>query len=475
MTPQPGTTTPVAQYTMRVVDPQASFPAQVRLDILTQIIPRATVQEVLASLGRHTPRVRKLSLELTLWLLLAASLFPDRSLEACFAQVVQGLHDLWPDDAAYPHLLPSAAALVYRRRQLGVRPLQALVRAVCRPRATPQTAHAFLGDFRLMALDGHRQDVPDTPANARAFGRPGGPRGDSAFPQVLCVSLVECGTHLPVDTTFWPCNTGEPKGAHRLLRSVTPEMVVLADRGFYSYAFFQALRARGAQGLVRLPKNIKPERQRRLPDGSWLVRVYPPGKSRRTYLELRLIEYTGTDPEAPGYGEHYRLLTSLLEEGRYPALLLACTYIQRWEIEGTVDEQDTHLMRQCHPSSPLRSRTPVGVLQELYGLVLMHYTVRAHMYEAATAAQVAPQRVSFTRAVQLVQDALANLERLVEAEVGRALQRLYRTLVHHLLPKRRLRRAPRAARRNQSKWPRKSDTAPLPQPKRSFSAALAII
>ena len=59
-----------------------------------------------------------------------------------------------------------------------------------------------------MGIDGTVFDVPDSAANAAAFGRPSaGPRGDGAFPQIRKLSLVELGTHVEVALIVKPCPT----------------------------------------------------------------------------------------------------------------------------------------------------------------------------------------------------------------------------------------------------------------------------
>lgn len=151
------------------------------------------------------------------------------------------LRFLWPDPEV---LLPGDSAIAYRRKQVGARPLVALFKQTCRPIATPQTRGAFLFDLRLMALDGTGEDVADTPANARAFGRQSGSRGESAFPQLQGVYLVECGTHAVVDAGFCPCHTSERVGGFRLLRSVQRGRLLLWDRGFHSFAMVAATRQR---------------------------------------------------------------------------------------------------------------------------------------------------------------------------------------------------------------------------------------
>src|SRR5258707_7554044 len=71
---------------------------------------------------------------------------------------------------------------------------------------------------------------------------------------------------------------------------------------------------------------------------------------------------TSTSPTLQGYVQTDRLLTSILDPAQASALDLICTYHERWEIEVAIDELDTH-QRLCQRT--LRSRTPLGVIQEL--------------------------------------------------------------------------------------------------------------
>ena len=445
-------------FRLRDPDRDGQFIPQLKLELLARVFPREAVQAVLKETGALTPRQRKLNLEATLWLVVGMNLYAQSSLEHVLERLTHGLRLLWPLEVERRQLLPGKSAISYRRRQLGVRPLQRLFRQLCRPMATARTRGAFLGGLRLMGIDGHVQDVLDTPENAAYFGRGTSDRGDSAFPQVQCVSLAELGTHAMVDTTFWPQSVGEHRGALRLLRSIATGMLVLWDRGLHSFNLCQRVRKRGAHFLSRCPKSVKPEGIRRLPDGSWLAQLYPRDQKRRRqgeHLLVRVITYTVDDPQSAGFRQHYRLVTSLLDPKQFPASQLAETYHERWEIELVIDEQDTHQLGQHQPSSPLRSRTPLGVLQELYGLFLAHYAVRFLMHEAALAADEDPDRLSFVHALTLIQDSLSDFE-IAAAELLPGLcRRLLRDLADPLLPEREPRAEPRAVRRKVIKWPLK--------------------
>jgi len=105
-----------------------------------------------------------------------------------------------------------------------------------------------------MGIDGTVLDVPDSDANAAAFARPSaGERGDGAFPQIRKLSLVELGTHIEVAMVVESSSCGEHSMVEALLPHLTPEMLLLLDRGFFSYAQWQRLSERRINVLARVP------------------------------------------------------------------------------------------------------------------------------------------------------------------------------------------------------------------------------
>lgn len=248
--------------------------------------------------------------------------------------------------------------------------------------------------------------------------------------------LSECGTHAILEATFWPIHTGEQIGAARLLRSVGPGDLLMWDRGLHSFDRLDRALSRGAEVRGRIASTLKPQRRQRLPDGTWLVWRAPSDPKRRQAGEgrlVRLIAYTLEDPARPGYGEVHRLVTSLLDWQAYPAVDLACAYHTRWEIEIAFDEIETHQQAAV----PIRrSRKPVGVLQELYALMIAHYAVRALMFRAAQQAQVAPTQVSFVRALHRVEQALVDFGLLDARSHSDVLARLFKAMGARCLPAR---------------------------------------
>ena len=106
---------------------------------------------------------------------------------------------------------------------------------------------------------------------------------------------------------------------------------------------------------------------------------------------------------------HIALITSLLAIDQFPATLLAQEYHQRWEVENTIDELKTHLIRR---KTPIRSQNPREVVQEVYGWLLGHWAVRLLMFQAATDANLSPLRLSFTGTLRVIRRAIPKFQRL---------------------------------------------------------------
>jgi hypothetical protein len=194
----------------------------------------------------------------------------------------------------------------------------------------------------------------------------------------------------------------------------TTGMLVLADRGFYSYEFWKESLANGAELLWRIPNNLDLPVLGVLPDGSFRSELVPGqvkaaikagGRASRAdglRLNVRVIEYMITNR---GDSETIRLITSVADYDQAPASQLAELYAQRWEHELNFDEIETH---QMHPGRVLRSRTPDLIKQEVWALLITHYAVRAFIAEAADDLGADPDRYSFTRTINVIRRQVLN-------------------------------------------------------------------
>lgn len=463
------------ERSLRQIRATVHWAREITLDVLCERISSTRIVSVLGRLGVSERRVRKLTMELIVLLCIGMNLFTEEAIDDVLQKLIAGQRFLTLADEK--QMGSGASAISQRRQQLGVAPMVALYREVCQPLATPETRDAFLFGLRLMAVDGTVEDVPDTPANSRYFGRQTGSRGDSAFPQMRVVYLCECGTHAICDAGVWPYQVGERKGGLRVLRSVGPGMLVLWDCGFHSYDMCErCLHQQKADFLGRVPGHVCFTPLRRLPDGSFLAYIRPSEYQRRKKGErllVRVIEYTIDDPGRPGHAERHRLITSLLNHELYPAHALAVAYHERWEVEITIDEVDTHQRRALHP---FRSRTPLGVLQEFYGLLIAHYLIRSIMHEAALKADVAPDRLSFVNSVRIIRSAVFQAQIVAPSQAADWRERMLRDIGREILPQRANRSNPRVIKRKMSKFDLKREQHRYwPQPTKSIAEAIVLL
>jgi hypothetical protein len=413
-----------------------------RLRGLKRIIPASAVQSVLRETGR-TRRCPTLPKHLVVWFVVALGLFSCD----CYRQVFRWLQ---------PGRLGKAAlrsTLCEARRRLGVAPLQRLFERVVRLLATAGTPGSFYKGMRLLAVDGFVLDLPDTPENERAFGRPRGGRSCGAFPQLRVLALCEVGTHIIWKCLLKPICRGEVSMAKALLKFLPAGTLLLWDRGFLSYRTVADVRDADARLLARIKKNAKFSKRKVLPDGSYLARIYRSDRDRkldRGGIDVRIVEYSVADPARDGTREVHRLLTTLLDAAEHPALDLVELYHQRWEIELAIDEVKTHQKER----PVLRSQTPAGVVQEVYGLLLAHFVVRALMAEAAGREGLPPRRISFTGTLKVLRCRLPECPRSRPA-LKQWYERLLEEIADEVLPERRDRINPRVIKRKMSKWPKK--------------------
>ena len=383
-----------------LVDPLQgkSLSAPLQPGIVTRLFPVEKVTPVLESVGRNSRRQRDLPAQVMVYYVVAMAFY----MHAAYREV---LRCIWEEIRAVrrgrePWRVAVESAITQARQRLGWEAMRELYHALVSPLAVRQTRGAWYRSWRVMTLDGSTLDVSDTPENDRAFGRPKASRGRSAFPQIRLVALLENGTHLLFRAVMGGYRAAETKLAEALLCWLTPEMLCLADRGFYSYALWRQALGTGCALLWRVKKDIRLPCLKRLCDGSYLSRVYPAGDRRRDPEEgilVRVIEYT---VKAAGRREtRYRLVTSILDPEQAPAEELAALYHERWEVETTVRELKTYLRGA---NVVLRSKLPDLVRQEFYGLLLAHAAARALMHEAALQADLDPDRLSFTHTVRVL-------------------------------------------------------------------------
>jgi hypothetical protein len=386
------------------------------IGVLTRVVTQEIVDDVLLRTGSKEIRKRGLPARVVVYFVLAMALFSRDSYEEVMRKLVQGLRSIPVLRTNWE--VPTSSAFSKARARLGVEPMREIFDRVAVPCAMLSTDGAWTRGRRLMALDGVEFDAPDTPENAERFGYSGVKKKEkSAFVKVPAMALAECGTHAVVEVEVGTAADSEHSLVDRLVSltdKLEPGMLVLTDRGLYSHDLLAKIVETGADACMRVPATLDLPVLQWCADGSFLSYIAEPdakvrarrglasGKTSITDLpgtHVRVVEYDVPNRGDRSTRELFALVTNITDPDEVPSFDLAEAYHDRWEVEVTFDEIKTH---QRGGAVVLRSKLPDLVLQELYGYLITHYGVRQLMTEAADQAELDPDRLSFTRSLNII-------------------------------------------------------------------------
>jgi hypothetical protein len=392
-------------------------PDQVSLGVLVTAVGRDAVDAAVAARGvGERRRGGKLPAHVVAYLTMGLCLFAEDDYTEVATKVTGALSAWGCWDASWS--VPTSGGISQARARLGSQALAEVFEQVAAPVATGDTRGAWLRDWRMLAIDGFDVDLPDTAGNADEFGYAGSGQGRSAFPKARVVALAECGTHAFLAAEVGPWAIGEKTLAGRLYPRLRGDELLVADRNFYSYHAWDLAARTGAALLWRAPTQLQLPIVAALPDGSYLSVLIEPtirnARRRAAILEaaraghdlsdepahlVRVLEYDVPDREGNGTGELIAVLTTILDPAAARADELAAAYHQRWEEETGNDQLKTHLRG---PGRVLRSRLPDLAYQEIWAWLLVHHAMSALTARAAEAADLDPDRISFTRVLRIV-------------------------------------------------------------------------
>jgi hypothetical protein len=315
----------------------ASLPAGSRitdyisLGVIAKAFPLAAIHSVLSKTKKASIRQRDLPAHVVIYYVVALALYMRSSYREVLRCLLEGIQ--WLRDPSVNLKVAGKSGISQARTRLGWEPVQQLHDQLIQPIAVQNTRGAWYRQWRLVSLDGSTLDVADEQANQEAFGRPGASRGSSAYPQIRFVSLVENGTHVLFGSKMEAYTAGEVTLAKAVIPRLRKGMLCLADRNFFGFALWKQAQASGAELLWRVKKNLRLACEKRLPDGSYLSRIYPSERDWRhksNGIVVRVIDYQldGVADAEP----IYRLVTTILDPEKAPAKELAALYHERWEI-----------------------------------------------------------------------------------------------------------------------------------------------
>ena len=415
------------------------------------------IEEALEATGKATVRRRRLPAEQVVWVVLGMGLLRNESID----HVVDSLGLALP---ARKDSLVAKSTIAQARQRLGDEPLAYLFAMTASAWAAKSADRHRWRGLALFGADGTTLRVADSSENRDTYGSASaGSRGVAGYPMVRVVALMALRSHLLSAVRFADYNTGEVTLARHLWLELPDDSLTIVDRNFLVSDDLTSLVRSGKNRhwLTRAKKDTRIKSLQRLGPNDELVEIQLSDQTRKSHPDLpavwqaRAITYQrkGFEPSV--------LLTSLIDAEAYPAEEIVALYHERWEIELGYDEIKTHMLAR---EETIRSRTPQGVAQEIWGIAIGYNLVRLEMERAADEAEVPPNRISFVYALALVREVFywASMPRAAHGILPRRLTDLRLNLKRLVLPPRREERSfPRAVKIKMTNYPRKRPT-PVP-------------
>jgi hypothetical protein len=403
---------------------------------LTRVVPFELVDDVLAQTQTQEKRLRLLPSRVGVYYALGLCLFPQSSSRAVWQKLTAALTQMGL-------AVPSPKALRDLRRRLGPEPLKALFGVLAGPLGQPRMPGIAFGAYRTVSFDGCRSiKVPGTERNNAWLGKLKASNGQTGYPVIALMALVETGTRALIGAVFGSAAEGEGAWARRLLHLLDDTMLVLMDRGFDAGAFLGEVAATKAQFLVRLTSTRKLTVLKHLPDGSFTCML--------GVVKVRIItaQVTVTCHDGTTYSGLYRLATTLTGHRRFPAEAVIRLYHERWEHEITY----LGLRHTLLEGRVLRSGDPAGLQQEMWALLAVYQALRTAATDAAgTVPGTDPDRISWQVAVETAQ-ILATGARNITGPAGDLADDIGRAVLASLNPPRRPRVSARRVKSPLSRW-----------------------
>jgi hypothetical protein len=287
---------------------------------------------------------------------------------------------------------------------------------------------------RVFHIDGSSFSMPDTPQLQSHFGQPGQQKPGCGFPVAHWLVMLHAGSGMITKMLAAPLRTHDMSGVTQLHPELRADDVLVADRGFCSYAHLALLLQRGVQGVLRIhqrtlvdftpgrahahPAQGKSDGKKGMPRSRWIKQLgrwdqvvewfkstsKPDWMSQEQYAALpasiTVRELRYTIHEKGFRPKEITLVTTLLDAERYTLEDLADLFFQRWEIETNFGHLKTTMKMDV-----LKCKTVEGVLRELQVFALIYNMVRQVMLSAASRQRVEVRRISFIDALRWLQTA----------------------------------------------------------------------
>lgn len=419
------------------------------IEALHHYLPEDLLRGHIQASGVGERKRKKLGSLMILYFILYQCLFRDSNRQEVLKKLMEGYQtrgwSLEPKDFASPSGISRAL------KRVGFDVLKNLYEHLVKQETPNQ--ESFYKGLRLKAYDGSRFNLEDSLENQYYGKPPSGSSAESAWPQLQFVMETDSGNRLPGQIRYGRCQEDPIEMVYQMLDHAQKGELFLLDRELGCLRILQKIQAKEGHFLARARAGRIFQRHHILSDGSMLGFIQ--NSKTKEKLWVRLVEYKVLNPQRGNPNETHRLVTSLLDEKQYPAKELVSLYHERWEIELSFDELKTHLFKRSRRQSFFRSQRKEGVIQELYGLLIIYFVIRSLMQEAAQKHDLAPRRLSFTSCVQILRRGIVRMQAMRFEKLADSYQDLLNEMAASLLPPRANRINPRVVKKHHTKFAHK--------------------
>ena len=365
-----------------------------------KFLPKSSIESVIQKVGYRfhenlfTPFVM-------IWAFIGQVLDPDPSCQRALARI-----QAYRARRGRPAVSTNTGGYCKARSRLPERLFQLLFQHVGGQLVRTAPAHALWHGRPVKIVDGTSASMPDTEENQREYPMAPGQKPGCGFPVASLVAVFSLVTGAAIDMALGPWRWHDLNLFSRLRHIFSAGDIVLADRGFCSFAEMALLKRRGVDSVIRLHQRRKTDfrRGRILGRKDHVVRWSKPAQCPRVVsgadyqqlpetLTIREIQYR---VESKGFRpQEVTLATTLLDAEAYPVEDLAELYFRRWDIELDFRYLKTRMQMEV-----LRGQTPSMVRKEIYTHLLAYNLVRSIIWDAATSRGVSVDRISVTGTIQ---------------------------------------------------------------------------
>jgi hypothetical protein len=436
---------------MYCIDPSLEslqeFRQSLQLPLLGELLTDQEIETICTQLG-HTWRDRQLPPAVTLRSMVYRGLHPDKTISHVVDHLVaSGQVDASVTDSAWCQArsrLPEALGHELLLRSADR--VANLAAGLCHFSGRP-----------VVRIDGSTLSMPDAPALVEAFGYAPCKHGHSRFPVARITFIVLAGAEAVWDYRLGPYRSSEESQLYQMWEDLPKEAICLMDRKFCSFYNLAKLQQLQVDVLCPLHQRRDPQKLirqgKKLGRDEWLVPLDLSREQRRKYddeslperLWVRLIRVHRTGGRGPA---DLWLVTTLVNRRRYPRKKVANLYRQRWPVETRIGSVKTTL-----ELAVLRSQTPANVRREVAATLLGHNLLWTLMHQAARQTDTPADRISFARAIGVVEEFAAPLRFCRRSDRPKIYRLMLQRIASHKNPYRPGRVEPRKVKRDRTRYP----------------------